>query len=272
MSWLDRLAELRASRTPAVLVTVAAVRGSAPRPAGTKMIVTADDQFGTIGGGDLEARAARRARELLAASTSATELLEARLTPDGGEEAVQCCGGEVTVLLEPFVEPRPTVAVFGAGHVGSELVRVLAGLPIDIVVVDGRADRIGAPAAPAASAAGVARRLEPVPEAAIDDLPAGAHLVILTHDHAEDLAVLDAALRRERAGPAFGFVGLIGSKAKWSRFRGRLREAGHDEDALARVTTPLGLPGVPGKRPPAIALATAAQLVGVLDHDLPEGD
>ena len=104
----------------------------------------------------------------------------------------------------------------------------------------------------------------PVPDVVARDLPPGAHVLVMTHDHAEDLAVLDVCLHRDD----IGFLGLIGSASKWRTFRSQLLALGHDEAALARVTTPIGLPGVPGKSPAAIALATAAQLVQVLD--LPE--
>ena len=266
-TWLDGLAEMTSAGRPMVLVTIASVRGHAPRGAGTKMVVTHDAIHGTIGGGDLEARAVTRARELLGARGAvgaAPELVTVRLTPTGGEHGVQCCGGVVTLLLDPIDAKRPTVAVFGAGHVGSALVQVLATLPLRIVLIDSRSERLDAASLPAGAEARLERVHAPVPETAVADLPAGAHAVILTHDHAEDIAILDTALRRAD----LGYLGLIGSKAKWSHFRGRLREQGHGEDALARVTTPIGLPDVPGKSPGAIAIATAAQLVAVLQRDL----
>ena len=96
------------------------------------------------------------------------------------------------------------------------------------------------------------------------DLPPGAAVLVMTHDHAEDLAVLDVCLRRDD----LVFLGLIGSASKWRTFQGRLAALGHDEATVARVTSPVGLPGVPGKSPAAIAVAVAAQLLTVLD--LPE--
>ena len=101
--------------------------------------------------------------------------------------------------------------------------------------------------------------------ASLTTFPAGNHLLVLTHDRAEDLAILDMALRRDD----LGFIDLIGSSAKWAHFRGRLLEQGHPEEVLARITTPIGLPEVPGKSPPAIAIAVAAQLLTLLE--LPEG-
>lgn len=266
-AWLDGLSGYVDGGEPVVLVTLAAVRGHAPREAGTKMLVARNATTGTIGGGDLEARAIERSREILqniaAGGTRAPELVTVRLTPTGGEHGVQCCGGEVTMLLDPVVTHRPTVAVFGAGHVGRALAQALAPLAVQIVLIDSREEQLGAAALPEGAAAALQRVHAPVPETAIGELPAGAHVVILTHDHAEDMAILDAALRR----PDLGYLGLIGSSVKWSHFQQRLRDQGHDDDAIARVTTPIGLPGVPGKTPGAIAIATAAQLVGVLDEE-----
>lgn len=272
MGWLERLAELRAAGTPAVLVTVAAVRGHAPRKPGAKMIVAPrGDPHGSVGGGDLEARAVARARELLAETGAEAELLTSRLNPEGGEHGVQCCGGEVTLLLEPLRAARPVVAVFGAGHVGRALVRALADLPLELRWIDGRAEQLTNDPLPPGAAARLVPVHAPVPESAVAELPAGSHLVVLTHDHAEDLAIVDAALRAEADGRPLGYLGLIGSTVKWSHFRTRLSDAGHTDAALARVTTPIGLPGVPGDRPAAIALATAAQLLGALQSELAEG-
>lgn len=263
--WIEALARHAAAREPCVMVTIAAVRGHAPRAAGTKMLVTASSTDGTIGGGDLEARAIARSREILAGSADERplepELTTIRLTPAGGEHGVQCCGGEVTLMLEPVDVREPTVAIFGAGHVGKALVHVLATLPVRLVLVDSRADQLDGASLPSGAAATLDRVHAPIPESAVGDLPAGAHVVILTHDHAEDIAILDTALRRRD----LGYLGLIGSRAKWSHFQGRLREQGHSDEALARVTTPIGLPSVPGKSPGAIAIATAAQLVGIFD-------
>ncbi|ADI14633.1 xanthine dehydrogenase accessory protein XdhC [Truepera radiovictrix] len=262
MSWLAAAAELARAGTPFVLVTLARVRGHAPRRAGSKMVVTAREAHGSVGGGNLEATATARARELLASGARDPELLSLPLGPQGGAHGVQCCGGEVTLLLEPFALARPSVALFGAGHVGWALVQVLGTLPLNLHLIDSRASALARPL-PSPLAATLTRHHAPVPESALAALPAGTHLLILTHDHAEDLAVLERALR----GP-FGMVGLIGSASKWAHFRRELARQGLSETDLARVVTPIGDPEL-GKSPPAIAIGVAAQLLSVLE--LPEG-
>jgi xanthine dehydrogenase accessory factor len=82
-------------------------------------------------------------------------------------------------------------------------------------------------------------------------------VLILTHDHAEDLALCDAALRCGHLGP----IGLIGSSVKWTRFRHKLADEGHELDAVDRITSPIGLPDLPGKEPAAIAVSVAADLL-----------
>ena len=128
MDWVDELHRLREARRPAVVVTLAVVRGHAPRNGGAKLVVSDDGLFGSVGGGNLEATAVERARELLTEGTAEPRLLPLALNDRVATEyGVQCCGGEVTMLLEP-VRAVPSGAIFGLGHVGLELARILARL------------------------------------------------------------------------------------------------------------------------------------------------
>src|ERR1700761_1816782 len=132
--WLPVLAGLSEKGTPCVLITVMEAKGSTPREAGTKMVVTDDGQFGTIGGGNLEFQAIDEARKLLTAASGAPKTKDYPLGP----ALAQCCGGAVTVLLEPILPPDKTLLLFGAGHVGKEVIRTLEGLPVRIQWVDER--------------------------------------------------------------------------------------------------------------------------------------
>ena len=84
----------------------------------------------------------------------------------------------------------------------------------------------------------------------------------MTHDHVEDLAICDTALRTE----GLGSIGLIGSKSKWARFRTQLDDAGHDDAALARISTPIGIPGIASKDPAAIAVSVAARTLQLIEQ------
>ncbi|MGF6822941.1 xanthine dehydrogenase accessory protein XdhC [Microbacterium sp. ZKA21] len=264
MDWLDALQGMRARRIPAVVVTLAAVRGHAPRNGGAKMVVAPGEVFGTIGGGNLEATAIERASRMLASGAAEPELLTLTLSDKAVTEyGVQCCGGEVTIMLEPM-RVVPTVAVFGLGHVGLELARILTRHELELRLIDSRAEMLSPDRIDVLSDA-VARvqvTHAPVPESALAALPPGAHVLVMTHDHVEDLAVVDLALRTE----GIGSIGLIGSASKWARFRAKLTELGHTEADLLRVTTPIGIPEVAGKQPAAIAVSVAARMLQLIDE------
>ena len=264
MDWLSALAQLRAEGMPAVLVTVAEVRGHAPRDPGAKMVVGPAQTWGSVGGGNLEETAVCRARELIAAKARGAEILESRLNPHARHEhGQQCCGGEVRLLLEPF-PVRPTVAIFGVGHVGFELARILSRLEVRLQLVDSRAEQLDelrlADITAGTADVGVHRAV--LGELVLERLPAGSHVMIMTHDHAEDFALCDAALRLD--SEKWGSLGLIGSSAKWSRFRSQLLEAGHDEAAVDRITCPIGSARLAGKDPAMIAVSVAAELLPLL--------
>ena len=162
------------------------------------------------------------------------------------------------LLLEPL-PARPVVALFGVGHVGYELARILSRLEIALHLVDSRADQLDQLrlAGVTDGSADVTVHHALLGEQVFERLPRGAHILIMTHDHAEDFALCDAAIRLP--GPAS--IGLIGSSAKWIGFRRRLAEQGHDTDAIDRISSPIGLPAITGKQPAQIAIAVAGELV-----------
>ncbi len=256
----------------AVLVTVHATRGSVPREAGTWMAVFADALVGTIGGGRLELDAIAHARKLLPGEpqganrspASAPDLQVYRLGPSLG----QCCGGEVQLQFEtvtpadlPAVRTRlqavPTpLALFGGGHVGHALVHVLCTLPLRIQWIDSR-DEIFPQAVPENV---YCEHSEPV-QAAVPSLAGGSRVLIMSFSHAEDLDIVAACLLRQREHGDLPYVGLIGSKTKWASFRSRLCARGFTPAELDHITCPIGIPGIADKRPEAIAIAVAAQLL-----------
>jgi xanthine dehydrogenase accessory factor len=273
MGWLRAVSRLRLERQPGVLVTVTAVRGHAPREAGAKMVVSADAVTGTIGGGNLEETAVARAREWLGSGlggepVSLTVSLSDKARTEHGR---QCCGGEVSLLLEPL-RVVPSVAIFGLGHVGLETARVLARHDLELHLADSRADQLAPQRLACLDDAEAAVHVHhaPLPEVVLGTMPAGTHVLVMTHDHAEDYALCDAALRSGH----LAWVGLIGSSAKWSRFRRALALEGHSPEAIARITSPIGLTGdaaLPGKEPAVIAVSVAADLLQRIHASAPAG-
>ena len=265
VSSIARLAEDLA-QADAILVTVKATRGSVPREAGTWMAVFADHVLATIGGGRLEWDALAHARGLLAqpAAAAAPDVQRYALGPSLG----QCCGGEVQLQFERIgaadlpglrarLQPREApLALFGGGHVGHALVHLLATLDTPLTWIDSR-DGIF----PATVPAGVAcEHSEPV-QGAVPTLAPGSRVLIMSFSHAEDLDIVAACLQRQRAQADLPYIGLIGSQTKWATFRSRLRARGFADAELDAVHCPIGLPGIRDKRPQAIAIAVAAQLL-----------
>lgn len=245
----------------AVLVTLTQAAGSTPREAGATMAVSATGTAGTIGGGQLEFHCLDIARAMLQSGETA-RLLDIPLGPQMG----QCCGGRVEVSLRHATsadlamqvareraeaEARPAVLVFGAGHTGRALVEALALLPLRVTLIDDRDGVMdGLPAAVTC-----VRRADPV--AAIATAPTGAAHVVLTHSHALDYRLAEAALQRGDAA----YVGMIGSATKRARFEAGFLRAGGRREALSHLTCPIGGADVDDKRPEVIAALTAAELV-----------
>ena len=329
------VAEMVGSHGRCALVTVAAVRGSAPREPGARMVIAPDGGFhGTIGGGELEWRAIGAARDALSRNAPAATLDRFTLGPDLG----QCCGGSVRLLtevfdrdrldeiralaareaagpfatrgrigpraverividdaghatrsatagpapaervlggvvphevppvvieddgivIERFRDPRRPLWLFGAGHVGRALMLALAPLPFDVTWIDEREDVF-----PAVVPASVRPLRSADPAGELAHAPDGAFVVVMTHNHPLDLAIVHAALAAAPPGAAgrFGYVGLIGSASKRARFARRLREAGIAEDRIAGLVCPIGMTSIRSKHPAAIAAGIVAQLL-----------
>ena len=248
LNWADAAADLQQRGEAHVLVSVLDVKGSAPRNAGTKMLVTADRCIDTIGGGQLEFDAVQKARELLLRGDNRQLLEEYPLGPKLG----QCCGGRVTLLFECFASTAVALALFGAGHVGRALVSILAQLPVQVRWIDSRADEF-----PETIPAGVKKIVTPDPEAEIARLPLAAFVLVMTHNHPLDYAIAEAALKRNDTA----YLGVIGSDTKARRFRMRLGYWGFPQSAIDHMQCPVGLSAVPGKRPMEVAVSIAAQII-----------
>jgi len=155
-------------------------------------------------------------------------------------------------LVEPVSPRRHPLYIYGAGHVGRALVRVLEGLPFAVTWVDTSADRF-----PEAIPQYARREISRDPAAFADATAGDAFHIVLTYSHALDLAICLSLLKRGD----FRFLGLIGSTTKRARFIKRLSDLGIGQARLARLTCPIGLPVIAGKEPATIALSVAAQLM-----------
>jgi xanthine dehydrogenase accessory protein XdhC len=251
-------------RDGAILVRIEAADGSTPREAGACMAVSPAAIAGTIGGGQLEFHCIDVARHMLSGGAE-EQWLDIPLGPQMG----QCCGGRVRVSLrhagaveialfnareKAEAAERPPVLIFGGGHTGRALAKALAPLPVSVSLIDDRDDVMsGLPAAVTCI-----RMADPVD--AIAGAPAKAAFVVLSHSHALDYRLAEAALTRGDAG----YVGMIGSATKRARFESGFLRSGGRREALTRLTCPIGGSDVDDKRPEVIAALTAAELVRCL--------
>lgn len=245
------------------MITVQTSRGSVPREKGAWMAVFNRGAVGSIGGGHLEFAAMAQARQRLSGGQG-EPVVRYALGPALG----QCCGGEVQLRYETvgvadidmlqvrLAVARDPMALFGGGHVGHALVRVLGALPLQVTWIDSR-DEIFPPDLPSNVSA---EHSDPV-HAAVGLLASGSRVLIMSFSHAEDLDVVAACLLRQRLQADLPYVGLIGSKTKWATFRHRLEARGFSPQELAHITCPIGVAGISGKEPEVIAVAVAAQIL-----------
>ncbi len=292
-TWAHIVKALEAHDTCA-MVTVVRVDGSAPREVGARMIVTPQGYHGSIGGGTLEWHAMAKAQGLLGQSVQ-QKLSSHSLGPDLG----QCCGGRVqlvtevfdrsclsdtrkfsareaariftlqgrifeTAFIEHFGDEFRKLYLFGAGHVGRALVLALAPLPFDVIWIDQRDG-----AFPSAVPANVKIIQSANSISDMAHAPVESFALVMTHSHALDFEIVDAALRDSR----FAYVGVIGSATKRARFVSRLRDAKVDDDRIAGLACPIGISSIRSKHPAAIAAATVVQLIErdelLRSHELP---
>lgn len=303
-AWVRDVVQVLSCQQEAVLVVVSAVRGSAPRTAGTAMVVTLSDVFGTIGGGALEFEAIGKARAALAGGGLTTHTS----TPLG-PSLDQCCGGRVDLLyrlvkladLPLFQEIEASGASLKLPHdpAGPLLLAdagdgpcneadcfvLTAQMPHHRVVLYG-AGHVGRALVAALAPlpftitwvddrqaifprdlpASVRAVSAALPEAIALDQPETAFHLVLTHSHAVDLEIVSAVLKRNK----FSFLGLIGSTTKRARFLSLLGERGLGDVARARLTCPIGIAGIDDKRPEVIAASVAAQLLRLEKASRPE--
>ena len=234
-AWVRILARWHEAGERCVIVT--------PAAGDQRLLVRANDTWGTLGDPALDARAAAAARELLDAARA-----EPRLVPLDGDRAV---------LLEPLLPVDFNVVLFGAGHVGRALARVLGTLPCRVTWVDSREDEF-----PREVPDNVHVVATDFPLAEVAAAADGAYCLVMTHSHALDLALVEAILEDGR----FAYCGMIGSQTKRRTFENALAKHGVSTAALARLTCPIGIPGIKGKEPGAIAVAVAAQLLEQREH------
>jgi len=249
MDIYSAILDAQAKAVPAALCTVIRARGSAPRHAGSKMLVLAGGQFvGTVGGGEMESRVIAAARQVALDGQPRIEHYEL-IDPKQGDPGV--CGGEVDIFIEP-IKPDPIVLVIGGGHVGRAIVHLAKWLGFRVALSDDRPEFCTPEWAPGAD--------EYLP-VRIAELPkrfnfhAETYIVMPTRGVPVDLEGLPHLLDVPHA-----YLGVIGSRRRWATAVKTLIDRGVPEDKLSRVHSPMGLE-LNAETPEEIAVSIMAEIV-----------
>lgn len=243
-AWLETVASCVRARTPFAIVG----RIASDAKMGDRLIVTADDARGSIGDSTLDSAAVALARGRLRSPTG-----------DRIGDTFVGLVGENTLLVHCVRPQAIPVIVFGNGHVGRALVHVLGAVDAEVRWVDEREEDF-----PDAVPANV--EIVATSDAAreVANAPRHACIVVMTHSHALDFDIVEAALARDD----WTYVGLIGSKSKRAQFERRLLARGMAPDALRRLVCPIGAGPLRSKAPGVIAVAAAAEILATREASL----
>jgi len=252
MNWNSAVFQLNKQGKAYVLVTLVGVSGSTPRNSGTKMVISKDETFDTIGGGHLEHKAIKYAQKMLADDEDCQHLEHFQL----GSNLGQCCGGNTSVLFECFAAVGVNIMLFGAGHVGKALIPVLAQLPCQVTWVDNRAAQFPTNIDHYQN---VNKIISDEPELEVANMPESSYFVVMTHNHQMDFDISQAILKRAD----FNYLGLIASETKWRRFQQRYKHRDIDQQQVDRMNCPIGLSQVGGKLPMEVAVSVAAEIINI---------
>ena len=250
MNWNSASYELSKKGQAYVLVTLVGVSGSTPRNSGTKMVISKNDLFDTIGGGHLEHKAVKFAHKMLLEGKNSQHLEHFQL----GSNLGQCCGGNASVLFECFAAVEVNIMLFGAGHVGKALLPILAQLPCQVTWVDSREEQFPALVD---GYHNVRKVVAEEPELEVKTMPENSYYIVMTHNHQMDFDISQAILKRGD----FSYLGLIASDTKWRRFQQRYKHRDIDALQVARMNCPIGLSQVGGKLPMEVAVSIAGEVI-----------
>ncbi len=243
------IVELQAAQKSAALCTVVHSSGSTPRHETSKMLVYPEGRIlGTVGGGELENRVIKEA--IASLHDRKPRLLQYNLSdPSRGDAGV--CGGQVEVFVEPIL-PEPTLVVIGGGHVGKAVSHLAKWLGFRVAISDDRPEFCTPGANPDAdefytcSMAELPLHLSITPQ---------TYLVLTTRGSIIDVPGLPALLESQA-----GYIGVIGSRRRWSETIKGLNEAGISDEQVKRVHSPIGL-GIGAETPEEIAVSIMAEIL-----------
>ena len=247
----QELANVAKKGERAVLATVISAQGSAPRKAGTKMLVKKDGTYvGTIGGGHVEQQVQEKAIEIMHSGEAQIMHFDISGTEKG---AVMICGGTMDVFLDPIL-PQETLYIFGAGHISHSTVPIAKMMGFQIVVIDPRSDYNNSARFPNADSLIVEEYKSVFSTLNVAE---GSYIVICTTGHIFDEQCLEFSV-----GTKAKYIGMIGSKKKVTDIRERLQKKGVSKEKLDSIYAPIGL-YIGAETPEEIAISIMAEIIKV---------
>lgn len=256
MNIYEKILDLQKNGNTGVLINVVDKEGHGPQIPGAKLLISSSgEKFGTIGGGALEFAAIKEAENVLTTQKSITKkyLLGENNNIVNAVKTKMICGGTITLFYE-YINTKPTVYIFGAGHIGKALVYFLKRLNYNIILVDSRKEMYEC-------IEGVSKFIigDYSTVLSAEDVSPGSFMIIVTHSHNDDYNVL----KRIYTSPWDPkYIGLIASKRKTDIFLKQLSSEFGGKINLNKLYMPIGL-NIGGVSPEEIALSIAAEIQAV---------
>lgn len=250
---LEEITTARQSRTPCVLVTVAATKGSVPRAAGSKMLVYAGGKTsGTIGGGKFESLVIKDAQHQM---HEKKPLLKTYPLHERSKKSFGAiCGGESTVLIEPQILSE-AIFLIGGGHCSLAIAKLAVDCGLFVTVVDDRVELLSIFPSHVATIGNV----DPAKFISGRKWRSDEAIVMVSRNYEIDRQALAAALKTRGAG----YIGMIGSNRKVQRVFDLLKKRRVSREKLAKVYAPLGL-DIGADSPAEIAVSVIGEVLTVL--------
>jgi len=263
-NWLAAAQQLTQQGEAYVLITVMGVSGSTPRNSGTKMLISQDKVFDTIGGGHLEYKVIAHAHKLLLDSSHTNQNSQHIEHFQLAMQLGQCCGGTTSVFFECFAANTTNIMLFGAGHVGQALIQILSSLPVKVTWVDSRKAQFEQ-CENLTQLTNITAVLSEEPSAEIALMPKNSYYIVMTHNHQLDFELCQNVLKRAN----FSYLGLIASNTKWRRFQQRFSHKEITAELVNKMHCPIGLSQVSGKKPMEVAVSIAGELINLYQKQKP---
>ena len=232
-----------------VLATVIEVAGSTPRHAGARMLISDTHIWGTIGGGAIEQRVMTDARELLSDDHRETHTVDVHLVRELG----MCCGGRMQVFLEKIL-PEPKLWIFGTSRVAQQVARLAQRSGFSVSLVTCGSSNIPIDATMTHTVLETDDALELIRET---ELTKTDYAVVMSRDHQLDFDITAQLLEKNPR-----FIGMIGSRTKWTRFETHMKNQGAEQNTISTVCCPVGL-DIAALTPEEIAVSVVSQLIAV---------